>query len=302
MRQAENKCKIEGILSEINLRDIEYSRNGAKQNAIAGNIIVKVNQMISGTEKELFVPVHMFAAQLTQKGTQNPAFESARKVKEEFVSIAACGDEELADRVRITGGQITVNEYFNADGRLQSYPRIRASFVNKIKKAECHPEASFAVEFSIAAMTEEVGIDGEPTGATIVKAIIPQYGEKVDVVNFRAETPKVIEGISSIWSINDTVKANGKIDFSSETRITMREVDFGEPVEEAHTVQRSNLVITGGTEPLDPEFGFSHDEVQKALTERKMRLEEQKKRDMNRAPKQKAAPAPSTEGFADLGF
>ena len=302
MRQAENKVKIEGILSEIDLEEAEFMKNGAPQSALRGKIIVKVNQKISGEDKELFIPVHFFANQITNRGTKNPAYESIRKVKDEFISIAACGDEDKADRIRITGASIRANEYFNADGRLQSYPRINASFVNKIKKSECKPEASFGVEFVISGMTEEVDLSGEPTGAVIVKAIIPQYGDRVDVVDFRAETPNVIDGISSIWAVNETVKANGKLDFSSESRVVLKEVDFGDPIEETRTVQRSNLVITGGSEPLDHDFAFTHDEIQKALTERKMRLEEQKKKAANSTPKQKAAPAPSTEGFADLGF
>ena len=303
MRQAENRVKIEGILSEIDIKPTTYKKNGKDVEAIGGSIIVKVSQKISGEEKELMIPVHMFAGKLTNAGKPNPAFESIMRVANDFKSIAATGDEETADRVRITGGSIRMNEYYAADGHLVSFPRINASFINKISKADCKPEATFMTEFAVANAMDEMDRNGEPTGRYKINALIPQYGGKVDVVPLFAESQGVIDAVSTYWQVGDTVKANGRLDFSSKTEVTYEEVDFGEPVEKIRTINKSDLIITGGSqEPLEGDFAFAKEELDAALAERKARLEAQKDRDMSRVSKKSAPPASANNGFADLGF
>ena len=94
LRQAENKVKVEGILAEVDINPGSFNKNGQTMESIGGSIIVKVTQKINGEEKELSIPVHMFASKLTNKGTPNPAYESIMKVKNEFTSIAAAGGED----------------------------------------------------------------------------------------------------------------------------------------------------------------------------------------------------------------
>lgn len=303
IRQAENKVRIEGILAEIDLKPGSFMKDGKEMESMGGSILIKVTQKISGEEKELSIPVHMFASKLTNKGTPNPAYESIKKVAEEFTSIAAAGGEAGADRVRITGASIRMNEYYGADGRLISFPRVNASFVSKINATDCKPEATFAVEMVIAAKNEELNKDGEPTGRYRIDAVIPQYGGKVDVVPFYAQSESVIDAVSTYWEIGDTVKANGRLDFSATTETLIEEVDFGEPIEKTRTINRSDLIITGGSqEPLDGDFAYDGAEIQNALADRKERLEKQKDKDMSRAAS-KAAPSANTKnGFTDLGF
>lgn len=303
LRQAENKCKIEGILAEIDLRPGSFNKNGKQMESIGGSIVVKVTQSISGEEKELSIPVHMFASKLTNKGTPNPAYESIKKIADEYVSIAASENgEDGADRVRITSGSVRMNEYYSADGRLISFPRINASFVTRINKGDCKPEATYTAEFVVAAKNEEIKND-EPTGRYRIDAIIPQYGGKVDVVPMYAQSAGVIDAISTYWNVGDTVKANGRLDFSATTETIVEEVDFGEPIEKTRTINRSDLIITGGSqEPLEGDFAFDNAEIQNALADRKAKLEQQKEKDMSRAQSKKAPAANTDNGFADLGF
>ena len=303
LRQAENRVKIEGILSEIDIAPTSFKKNGKDVEAIGGSIIVKVNQKISGEEKELMIPVHMFSAKLTNAGKPNPAYESIKRVANEYKSIASTGSEDEADRVRITNANIRMNEYYAADGRLVSFPRINASFVSKINKADCKPEATFTVEFAVATAEMEVDKNGEETGRYKINALLPQYGGKIDVVPMFAESEGVINAVSTYWAVQDTVKANGRLDFSSKTEITLEEVDFGEPIEKIRTVNKSDLIITGGTqEPLEGEFAFAKEDLDAALIERKERLEKQKDKDMSRTAKKSAPPANIGNGFKDLGF
>ena len=271
--------------------------------SIGGHIIVKVTQKISGEEKELAIPVHMFASKLTNKGTPNPAYESIKKVMDEYVSIAASENgEDGADRVRITSGSVRMNEYYSQDGRLISFPRVNASFVSRINKADCKPEATYTAEFVVANKAEEI-VNDEPTGRYRIDAIIPQYGGKVDVVPMYAQSPGVIDAVSTYWNVGDTVKANGRLDFSATTETIIEEVDFGEPIEKTRTINKSDLIITGGSqEPLEGDFAFDNAEIQSALADRKVRLEAQKDKDMSRAASKAAPPKNSNNGFADLGF
>ena len=301
LKQTQNTCRIEGILSEIDVNPTTFMKNGQQVDAIGGKIIVKVNQKINGEEKELMIPVHMFASKYTTKGTPNPAFESISRVKNEFKSIAMTGDESTADRIRITNGNIRMNEYYSADGRLVSFPRVNASFVSKITTGEFKPEATFLLEFAVAAADDEIGKNGEPTGRYKITALVPQYGGKVDIIPVYAEGKNVIDAVSTYWNVGDTVRANGKLDFSSSTEVTIEEVDFGEPIERVRTITRSDLIITGGSqEPLDEESALPKNELDAALAERKNRLEAQKEKDMSRTAKKQTPTA--SGGFNDLGF
>ena len=304
IRQAENRVRIEGILAEIDIKPGSFNKNGQMMESIGGSITVKVTQKISGEEKELAIPVHMFASKLTNKGTPNPAYESIKKIADEYTSIAASENgEEGADRVRITNASIRMNEYYSADGRLISFPRVNASFVNRISKSECKPEATFTAEFVVANKDEELDRNGEPTGRYRIDAIIPQYGGRVDVVPMFAQSKGVIDAVSTYWEVGNTVKANGRLDFSATTETTLEEVDFGEPIEKTRTINRSDLIITGGSqEPLEGEFAFDNAEIQNALADRKLRLEKQKDRDMSRAATRQAPAQTTKNGFTDLGF
>ena len=141
-------------------------------------------------------------------------------------------------------------------------------------------------------MINENGKKNKKSKADDESVVIPLY----------AEADGVISAISTYWGTGDTVRANGRLDFSSTTEVTYEEVDFGEPVEKVRTINKSDLIITGGSqEPFEGEFAYAKDELDTALAERKARLEAQKEKDMSRAH---SAPAPqkSGSGFADLGF
>ena len=302
LRQAENSVKIEGILSEIDLKTGSAVKNGKTIEYIGGSIKVRVTQMINGQEVDLEIPVFMYSNKLKNDGNPNPAYESINRVKEEYVSIAA-GGIDAADRIRITNANIRMNEYYGQTGSLNSYPRVNASFVTKVTDlSKFNPEASFSAVFVIATM----GYDTDKDGVQIenrfkIRGILPQYGGKVDVVDFYATNPNVIDAVSSYWTEKDTVKINGKLNFTSTVEEKMVEVDFGEPRMERRTVSVSELLITGGTQtPLDGEFAYDEDEIAAALQERQAYLAELKTKAKAKESGAKAAPA-AKKGF-DLGF
>ena len=302
LQSKENSVKIEGILSEIDLESRSYAKDGRNVECISGSIKVRVTQVLNGKEVELEVPVYLFSNKLTKAGAPNPAYTSIEKVMKEFKSIAAVGLEE-ADRVRITGASIRMNEYYGTTGNLNSYPRIHASFINKITDmSKYSPEATFSAIFAIGDMNYETDKDGvEIPDRYKIRGILPQYGGTVDVVDFFALSPNVINGISG-WQRGDTVKVLGKLNFTSRVEEKLIEVDFGEPQVRKQTVSVSELVITGGSAaPLEGDFAFDWDEIEVALKERQTRLAALKEKGKSEAPK-KAAPAPAKRDFSSLGF
>lgn len=299
LREAENVVRIEGILSETDLKYGSFDKNNTKVNFISGIIKIQVNQEINGEAVTLEVPVHMFASEYTNKGAKNPAYQSIERIKNEYVSIAAAGGTANADCVRITNGKITMNEYYGRDGRLVSFPRITASFVNKIKADELSPSATFTTNFVVAKKMNEVDNEGIETGRYKVTGIVPQYGGKVDVIEFITANKNVINAIEQYWNVNDTVSAQGRLNFSSKTENVVKEVDFGEPQVTTRTISVSELVITGGSStPLDGDFAYDMGEIQTALAERKAHLEETK----NKNTGARKAPQPGATGPIDLGF
>lgn len=293
MRQALNNVKIEGLLVE---KDIEYATFGSPaRECIRGSIKIRVTQKINGEEVVCDVPVHLFSTKITKANKINPSYESIEKVMTEYNSLASVGgDETKADKVRITSGQIQMNEYYNRNNKLVSFPRITASFINRAT-GEYKPCAEFAVEFVVVKGEEEMDKDGIMTGKYLIKGVIPQYGGRVDLVPFHAINKNVVSAVSTYWNEGDTVRAVGKLNFTSETREVEEEVDFGEPQIRTQTVSTSELVITGGSQtPLDGDFAFDKTEIKTALSERMARLEEGKN-------KTTTAAAP-TSGFGGLGF
>jgi hypothetical protein len=65
-----NIVKIEGILSEIDLKYGTFKKNGNDVKSIGGLIKVRVNTKVNGNDTELEIPVHMFASQLTKQALQ----------------------------------------------------------------------------------------------------------------------------------------------------------------------------------------------------------------------------------------
>ena len=303
-RQAENKVRIEGILAESDLKYGSFVKNGETVESIGGTIKVLVNQEINGEKVSLEVPVHMFSSKFTNAGKVNPAYESIEKVMKEFVSIAAAGSMEQADKVRITNARIRMNEFKGQNGEIVSQPRVHASFVSRAV-GDFKPEATFALEFmvsNISRVVDREGVEVDPAKVKI-EAIVPQYTApnasvmNVDVVPLYATAPGVINAIETYWEAGSCYKANGRLNFSSRTEEVVQEVDFGESQTSFRTISVSEFVVTGGSQaPLEGDFAFDLEDIKAGMAARKTRLE-------NTKSGQKKTPAPSTsKGKLDLGF
>lgn len=304
-RQAENRCRIEGLLAETDLKYGSFERNGETVETVGGTIKVLVEQTINGKENDLEVPVYLFSTKYTKKGAINPSYESIEKVMKEFVSIAAAGSASQADKIRITSGYIRMNEFPGQDGRVVSQPRIHASFIAKAV-GDFHPEATFNLEFMVSSMnraTDSEGVELDPPKLNI-QVVVPQYTPdtadtmNVDAVPLVATSESVINAIESYWEPGQCYKASGRLNFSSRTEEVVEDVDFGEPQKSIRTINVNEFVVTGGSQaPLDGDFAWSFDDVKAGMAARKVRLDNMKR------GATKKVPAPTTSKKAqDLGF
>ena len=304
IRQAFNQVEIEGVLSEINLDYKSYNdkKTGKPVEAIGGDVKVRVRQVINKGEEPttLEIPVFMFAQKYKKDGTPNSSYASIEDVKNNFTSINMAGGESGADGIRFTGKycSIEMNEFYNQKDQLVSYPRVKASFAAKVERARLKEKANFTVELMVSDMMNEE-VNDEETGRLIIVGSVPQYDGKVDVVKFIAANEGVVSGIQQMWAEADTVKASGKLNFTSRTETYIPEVALGEAEEQTRTISVSELIITGGTEAYD-QNAFELEDIRQGLTERKSRLEASKEKSKSGA---KTSKTPTANGLKeDLGF
>lgn len=307
-RQAENQVKIEGILSETNLKYISFNRaDGTPVEAIGGDIKILVNQEINNKPVNLEIPVYMFSTKTTKKGAINPAYKSIEQVMNEFASIASVGSVEHADKVRVTKGNIKMNEFPGQSGIIVQ-PRIYSSFVSKVI-GDFNPEATFSLEFMVSSMSRAVDADNvelDPPKLNI-NVVVPQYTAEnadvmnVDLVTLNAVSPNVINAIENYWEAGGCYRASGRLNFSSRTEEVLEEVDFGEARRTVHTTNVHEFIITGGSQaPLEGEFAFNIDDIKAGVAARKQKIEDMKNGKNNQGKK---APAQnSSKGPIDLGF
>lgn len=278
MRISENQVKIEGILSEVGLETATFNRKGQTTECIRGTIKIRVEQDINGTMTTMEVPVSAFASRYTNANAENPAYNSLKDVMENYKSIAACGNIDDADRVRITNGSLQENVFYAKNGDLVNTSRISASFINKIAKNECKPEATFTATIVVGNKSDELDRDGTPTNRLNVNGVIIQYGERADLIKFIVAKPDAKNHIEQYWNDGDTVRIQGKVNFSSKTEYIEEEVGFGEPIKTAKTTSVHELLIESGSAGcLEGDAAYDIKDIQSALAARKVRIEETKK-------------------------
>ena len=291
MRISENQVKIEGILSEVGLETATFNRKGQTTECIRGTVKIRVEQDINGTMTTMEDPVSAFASRYTNAGAENPAYNSLKDVMENYKSIAACGNIDDADRVRITNGSLQENVFYAKNGDLVNTSRISASFINKIAKNECKPEATFTATIVVGNKSDELDRDGTPTNRLNVNGVIIQYGERADLIKFIVAKPEAKNHIEQYWNDGDTVRVQGKVNFSSKTEYIEEEVGFGEPIKTAKTTSVHELLIESGSAGcLEGDAAYDIKDIQSALAARKVRIEETKK------------PVASAPSKPDFGF
>lgn len=291
MKESLNQIDITGIVSEINIRDID---KGDKK-YVAGEVVVRVEEKGEVSE----IPVGFISADKKKDGTANQNYARLQQLKD-FNSIASAGIEE-ATRVQIRGAKFTENLFMPQNGQeVLSSTKINSNFFTKINATNYRPEAKFRIIGKIIQMSEEQkNVDGEleDTGRLIVRAAIVAYGDKVEVMKFIVENPDSINYIKINWKEGDTVQMGGRIRYTQETVEQEEDVGFGEADVRTYTRKtREFLIERGSAEALDEENSYSDADIKAGLAKRKALMEEVKQKAQQPKP-QAQVQTTSTDGF-----
>lgn len=264
LRQADNEVVVEGLLQEVRL---EERKAADGREFIGGEIDIEVNE----GEVHTF---RVFSMKHKKDGSENGIFKGLKTVADEYVSTAKVG-KEAADKVRVTAGQLGVNDYVGGDGQLKSYPQLSTNFINRVQANDVFaPKAEFEVELVVQSVAEETDREGEETGRVKLKGFVPQFGGGIAPLEFVAEGDGA-EYIRDTYEKGQTVKIYGNIVNKVEITKTFEEVGFGKPKEKIKRSFTREYLITGGTEPYDEENANTYDVkvIKKALTEREIYLD-----------------------------
>lgn len=302
LKQTENTVFVEGILSAINLEEKTYKRDGVDVPFIGGDVIVKVKQEINGVPTEMDIPLNVFAPKMTKAGTVSKVYLGVQDVMEKYTSIAASSEEE-ADRVRISGADLRMNEFATQDLTIISRPAIHTNFINKAPKGQnTIDKGEFEIVGAVASIKDVLDSEGNPVEPRKieVKLIVPQY-RGIDVIPFTTQNPEIINyfenNINQDETRFDTIKVLGKLNFSTETFIKQEEVAVGEPREIVKTRYTQELVITGASDPYPEEASLSMEDIRQAKIERDAYHEDLKSKRQNQVPPAAQSPTKPDYGF-----
>jgi len=283
MDQGMNKVTIVGKLLDAAFNSGKTKAGVPYERA---NITVRVAQHFGNHDEISEVPVTMFASQFTTKGTLNPAWQSIQDLRK--MKTAQDQGIDGADTVRITGANISENNFVSKSGQLINGWQIRSSFINAGNTPEV---ASFILDIFIMDMTDELDREGDPTGRLVIKGAIVQYGGKLDVLQFIVEDPDAVDYISSHWNTNETNTVKGRIRVTStEEKAAPSSSSWGEDVPDTTTRMIRELIITkGDDEGKEEDFAYDPAEIKKGFNARKAEIEQLQIDAKNKA----ATPAPA---------
>ena len=291
LRQATSKLSVEGILAESTLEEV--TKDG--KTSIRGNVVIQ-------TTPENQITVNVFINKLTNAGTENKAYKGIETVMNNYKSIAEVGVDE-ATKVRITGGQVEPNTYYDNQGMEHSNVRYRSNFFSSLKATEeLEPKADFEIEMYINSIVPEIK-DEEETGRVIVNGIVPLYSGceviKLIATNEEIDGLNWAEAISDSYEPGQTGRFYGKI-VNEKIPVVKKIPMLGGAVREEVSYKYNNgLLITGASNPYDEEDpnAYSLDAIKKGMAERELALAEKKKKAMEKSNSNSGvAKAASTSG------
>lgn len=261
---AENKVAIVGKLLNVSFSSGKIKNNGMPYERV--DMMIRVSQTFGGREETSDILVPMFAPQFTKEGKTNPGFENLQTLK--TMKTAQNYGYENADTIRIGKGSIEENYYVNKQGQLVDGWRLRTSFIGFGKGPQA---ATFSVEMFIMKMIEEVDREGETTGRLIIKGAIPQWGSRLDVIDFIVENPESVDYISRNWEEGNTVHVVGRIRITTkEEPHSVETGSWGEDIPQTSTRSIHELIITKGSdEGYEEDEAYDPVEIRKGYNARK---------------------------------
>lgn len=271
LSQTENSVHIQGLLSSSNIIVEDNPNNSGHR--LRGYFTVQLDQEVvkgQGPKPQL-IRCDVFSTEYTKSGKINPSFTSLYSIvdpNDPMQPVSAVGVEN-ATKISIGGADLRLNRYVGRDGQEHSNPSIRCSFVNRVTTAY-EPHADFSAVLVLGSdLRPELSADGSETGAYTINGAIVNYDGTADVLPFTVLSENVANALSDYWSIGDTVKVQGKINFTVDTvEEAVKGETFGEVLPTVKTKTVRQLVIVGGAaEPLQEPYALDFEEVKAAIAQ-----------------------------------
>lgn len=274
LKQSENEVMLEGILSEIDYRELPQN-----DNALAGRIVLQCKIRPNPKTKETItslIPVEFYVAPMTKAGKSNKAYSKIKSLIDNAKTLADGNEPEAATKLR-TRAQISENSFVK-DGEIITGMKIRSNFYDEVRNNDFEPTANFKVRMVVSAILPEMKtIEGskQETGDLIVEGFVVNYRGDLEKIRLNVRGKKYVESIEQYWSEMETIKASGFVNFSTEkeTYVSDQEEGFGEPIEEKYIRNIKEFIITNGSRG-EVDNPYDTDEITEKIKERKRALEE----------------------------
>lgn len=233
MKQTKNAVKIVGKVDSYDLRT-GVTKAGVPY--ISG----RANIDCGNGDK---VPVEFFSTEQKKDGTPNTICAGLKSFLEQAKTIADHG-EDIATIVDINRAELSEN-YWSPDGAtLIDGFRISTSFLNRAK-TEVKPEnfgAKFQIEAYFLDITDEIKND-IPTGNALINVCTVGYNGSIDKIVITADNPAAVAFAKGNLNKGDLVEFAGDVVYVQKTEIVPKETSFGEPIEEAKSITKKELIL-----------------------------------------------------------
>lgn len=237
----DNSIQVIGTLTDVECKE-GATKDG--RDYISGKITVKV--------KEKSLELHFFSMKMTKQGAISKLYNTYSTL-----------DTYRGHRVEISG-DIDESKIVNGS-EIRRGNTLNARFVNLLKETDSREDSA---TFSIAGfvkngLTSVMNRDGTAVidyGMVLGQANYNNSFAKYLRFNVTPSNQVVVNGITNNFSVGDTVKIDGVLDFNIETITMQEENDFG--ASQPKTVQRTTrrYVITGGKKIVGDE-AYTKEEI-----------------------------------------
>lgn len=192
-------------------------------------------------------------------------------------------DNEVGDRVKISGN-IDLNEFVSKnDGTLISRPKFKGVFVNRLEADSTLVDSCGAVVECIIVNHQDEIKDGKITGRKLVKLYTVGYNDSIIELNDVVVRAELAKQFTQLYSINSTGKLfleinNYAVVKEQEVQAAPTTVAFGSqlnvmPQESIVKDYINEIVIIGGDMPLAT-GGFTAQEIQEMTRIRNNKIQE----------------------------
>lgn len=274
LEPTKNQGSIIGILQEKRLT-LKKDLQGVVT-SIQGSMVIRVDEM------DLEVPY--FCNKLKKDGTENPMFDGAYTIYQEYVSAAQCvNTEREPDKIECSI-DLNVNDFISKKGQLISGSRIRCNRMSRVKDEDFQPEAKINMIGFIKSIDRELDEEGQETGRLKVVLYHIAYGGKLSPIEYFVPE-EIADSFENYYQVNDTVEFVVRIVKRHIGKVEVkREAVFGNVEEsDAKTTSGYDTVeyhLIKGYAPIeDPEEQLSLEDIELAEKERKIYLENLKQED-----------------------